>query len=82
MREGPRAAESGASRRTGLLDYTDRLRSMALNDARAAVTCDLDQRTLALVRIAALVAVGGAIPSYGELADAAVDAVGGGIFDH
>ena len=35
---------------------------------------DLDAKTLALVRIAALVADGGAVPSYGELADAAVDA--------
>jgi alkylhydroperoxidase/carboxymuconolactone decarboxylase family protein YurZ len=34
----------------------------------------LDPRTLALVRLAALVAVGGAVPSYGAQADAAVDA--------
>jgi len=31
-------------------------------------------KTLALVRLAALVAVGGAVPSYGAHADAAVDA--------
>ena len=34
----------------------------------------LDPKTLALVRLAALVAVGGAVPSYGAQADAAVDA--------
>ena len=35
---------------------------------------ELDPKTLALVRLAALVAVGGAVPSYGAQADAAVDA--------
>ena len=35
---------------------------------------ELDQKTLALVRIAALVGVGGAQPSFGALSDAAVDA--------
>ena len=35
---------------------------------------DLDPKTLALVRLAALVAVGGAVPSYGAHADAAVNA--------
>jgi len=34
----------------------------------------LDPRTLALVRLAALAAVGGAVPSYGAQAHAAVDA--------
>ncbi len=34
----------------------------------------LDPKTFALVRLAALVAVGGAVPSYGACADAAVDA--------
>jgi 4-carboxymuconolactone decarboxylase len=34
----------------------------------------LDPRTLALVRLAALVAVGSAVPSYGAQSDAAVDA--------
>ena len=34
----------------------------------------LDLKTLALVRLAALVAVGGASPSYGAQADAAVGA--------
>jgi alkylhydroperoxidase/carboxymuconolactone decarboxylase family protein YurZ len=34
----------------------------------------LDPKTLALVRLAALVAVGGAVPSYGAHADAALNA--------
>ena len=66
------------------MDYMDRLRSLGLNDARfahgsaeAAVGGDslvLDPRTLELVRLAALVAVGGAVPSYGAQADSAVSA--------
>jgi alkylhydroperoxidase/carboxymuconolactone decarboxylase family protein YurZ len=69
------------------LDYTDLLRRLSLHDQQAVAEvvgsagtecpgCEptLDPRTLALVRIAALVAVGGAVPSYGALADAAVDA--------
>ena len=71
------------------LDYIDLLRRLAVNDARiidelgctAGVDGDasepdsvLDPRTLALVRLAALVAVGGAVPSYGAQADAAVGA--------
>jgi 4-carboxymuconolactone decarboxylase len=77
--EGRRAARSGV----GALDHTDRLRRLATNDERlaeeliggAGVACaKLDPRTLALVRLAALVAVGGTLPSYGALADAAVTA--------
>jgi alkylhydroperoxidase/carboxymuconolactone decarboxylase family protein YurZ len=65
------------------VDYPDRLRSLGLNDARFAegsaelVDVDplaLDPKTLELVRLAALVAVGGAVPSYGAQADAAVNA--------
>ena len=65
------------------LDYTERLRRLAINDAQLAEDCvrraavefeELDPKTLALVRLAALVAVGGAVPSYGAQADAAVDA--------
>jgi 4-carboxymuconolactone decarboxylase len=63
------------------LDYMDRLRRLALNDARCmdgvggdVASGDLDRKTLALVRLAALVAVGGAVPSYGAQADAAVSA--------
>ena len=65
------------------MDYTDRLRRLALNDAQLAgdlvggagvESAELDPKTLALVRLAALVAVGGALPSYGAQADAAVNA--------
>jgi 4-carboxymuconolactone decarboxylase len=65
------------------VEYTDRLRLLALNDARFAQACVggpglasvvLDAKTVALIRLAALVAEGGAVPSYGELADAALDA--------
>jgi alkylhydroperoxidase/carboxymuconolactone decarboxylase family protein YurZ len=69
------------------VDYIDVLRRLWLHDEGfvAEVFCGaspsyvrpdpiLDARTQALVRLAALVAVGGAVPSYGALADAAVDA--------
>jgi 4-carboxymuconolactone decarboxylase len=65
------------------LDYTELLRSLAINDARfvdggfsgAEVSSgELDAKTLALVRLAALIAVGGAVPSFGAQADAAVSA--------
>jgi 4-carboxymuconolactone decarboxylase len=62
-------------------DDTERLRCLAINDARFtdAVGRDLESqdltpKTLALVRLAALVAVGGAGPSYGAQANAAVGA--------
>jgi alkylhydroperoxidase/carboxymuconolactone decarboxylase family protein YurZ len=65
------------------IGYAERLRRLAINDERWA-ECDadgafvaggeLDAKTLALVRLAALVAVGGAVPSYGAQADAAVSA--------
>jgi 4-carboxymuconolactone decarboxylase len=63
-----------------VVDYTERLRSLAVNNARfvneahlSGVQNDgLDQKSLALVRLGGLVAVGGAVPSYGELSDAAV----------
>jgi 4-carboxymuconolactone decarboxylase len=65
------------------VDYTELLRCLAINDARLAedgldgaglALAELDARTLALVRLAALVAVGGAVPSFGAQADAAVSA--------
>jgi len=69
------------------VDYTTVLRRLSLHDDRvvadvlggadtqsAGLDPILDPRTLALVRLAALVAVGGAVPSYGAQADAAVDA--------
>ena len=63
------------------LDYIERLRRLAINDARVAfeggaavASGELDPRTLHLVRLAALVAVGGAVPSYGALVDDAIAA--------
>jgi 4-carboxymuconolactone decarboxylase len=65
------------------VNYTDRLRSLGLNDARfaegsvapvEAESLQLDPKTLELVRLAALVAVGGAVPSYAAQADSAVSA--------
>jgi 4-carboxymuconolactone decarboxylase len=65
------------------VDHTERLRRLAISDARFLDDVDprvgsepgeLDAKTLSLVRLAALVAVGGAEPSYGAQADAAVDA--------
>jgi 4-carboxymuconolactone decarboxylase len=65
------------------VDYTERLRRLAINDIEAAGgdttpeamdPCALDPRTLALVQLAALIAVGGEVPSYGAHADAAVGA--------
>jgi len=66
-----------------VVDYTERLQRLAINDPcledgtaddRSLLDPVLDPRTRALVRLAALVAVGGAVPSYGAQADAAVDA--------
>jgi alkylhydroperoxidase/carboxymuconolactone decarboxylase family protein YurZ len=69
------------------LDYTDLLRRLAVNDERVIAEVSgragsqsgghdwaLDPRTQSLARLAALVAVGGAVSSYGAQADAAVDA--------
>ena len=68
------------------MDYTDLLRRLSLHDERVAASVlggdaappgidpMLDPKTRALVRLAALVAVGGAVPSYGAQTDAAVDA--------
>ena len=59
------------------------LRLLAINDEHFAEEvvsgvgiefAKLDPKTLALVRLGALVAVGGAVPSYGAEADAAVSA--------
>ncbi len=65
------------------MDHTDWLRLLALNDTR--LTEDLlgspgwesealDPKTLALVHLAGLIAVGGQLPSYGTHADAALTA--------
>jgi alkylhydroperoxidase/carboxymuconolactone decarboxylase family protein YurZ len=63
------------------LDYTEVLRRLAISDERFVGECrsgaarvQLDPKTLALVRLGALVAVGGAVPSYGAETDAAVGA--------
>lgn len=65
------------------MNYTERLRCLAINDLHFAEQVvrnggagvgRLDPRTMALVRLAALIAVGGAVPSYGAHTDVAVDA--------
>jgi 4-carboxymuconolactone decarboxylase len=63
------------------LDYREVLRRLAINDEQLAGDCvagaesaKLDPKTLALVRLGALVAVGGAVPSYGAEVDVAVSA--------
>jgi len=62
------------------LDYLEVLRLLAINDEHFAEhlarvePVQLDSKTLALVRISALVAVGGMVPSYGAETDAAVSA--------
>jgi alkylhydroperoxidase/carboxymuconolactone decarboxylase family protein YurZ len=64
------------------VDYTDQLRRLAINDTAFAEDClrgevefrELDPKALALVRLAALVAVGGDEPSFGAQTDAAVSA--------
>lgn len=68
------------------MDHIDLLRRLAINDERmleklvgaATLTPEidpvLDPRTLALVRLAAVAAVGGAVATYGAQVDAAVDA--------
>ncbi len=60
------------------MDYAERLRRYAFNDERIdgepEGVATLDELTLALARIAALVAVGGAEPSFHAEADAAVGA--------
>ena len=68
--------------KVSVVDYTERLRRLAMNDPTVAACVvdevgtdpkELDPRTLALVRLGALVAVGGAVPSFGAQADAAVN---------
>ena len=63
------------------MNCTERLRRLAISDERSleldvdgvdTAGGELDAKTLALVRLAALVAVGGAVPSYCAHADAAV----------
>jgi len=62
------------------VNYIDQLRRLAINDAHLTEgDADvephaLDAKTLALIRLAALVAVGGAQPTYGAETDLAVSA--------
>ena len=60
------------------MDYTDRLLHLAINDVRADEGGFepevLDPKVVALVRLAALIAVGGAVPTYGAEVDDAVSA--------
>ena len=65
------------------MDHTEQLRRLAINDAGFAEHClrgahagsaALDPKTQALIRLAALIAVGGSEPSFGAHADAAVSA--------
>jgi alkylhydroperoxidase/carboxymuconolactone decarboxylase family protein YurZ len=63
-------------------NYQDRLRRLALNDSRVFdppagstdVRGSLDAKTLAIARLASLIAVGGSEPSFGEQTDAALSA--------
>ncbi len=65
------------------MDHTEQLRRLTINDASFAERClrgadagsaGLDPKSLALVRLAALISVGGSGPSFGAHADAAVSA--------
>jgi alkylhydroperoxidase/carboxymuconolactone decarboxylase family protein YurZ len=60
------------------VDYTERLRLLAWNESSCPGDgpddLTLDRRTLALVRIAALTAVGASVPSFAENTDAAIGA--------
>jgi alkylhydroperoxidase/carboxymuconolactone decarboxylase family protein YurZ len=65
--------------------YRDRLRQLAISDTLtgetesvADDTAHLDAKTVALARLAALIAVGGPDPSFGEHVDAAISAGAGG----
>lgn len=62
-------------------NYTDRLRRLALNapdliedDVGLLESGVVDLKSLAIARVAALVAIGGAEPSFDELVDAAMSA--------
>ncbi|GAA1962036.1 carboxymuconolactone decarboxylase family protein [Microbacterium deminutum] len=65
-----------------MANYRDRLRRLAVNDPRqledalsaASEPAAVDPRTLSLARLAALIAVGGSEPTFGESTDAALSA--------
>ncbi|HEX6149828.1 carboxymuconolactone decarboxylase family protein [Nocardioides sp.] len=62
------------------MDHAERLTLLAMSDPAHGERClsglagseALDPKTRSLVRLAAMMAVGGAVPSYGALADAAI----------
>lgn len=63
------------------MNYEERLRRLTIcvtddaggqTDGLGQDVDALDPKTLSLARLAALIAVGGSVPSYGELTDAAV----------
>ncbi len=64
------------------MDHTERLTLLAISDAVHSEHClsgrdesgPLDPRTRALVRLAAVMAVGGPVSSYGAATDAAIGA--------
>jgi alkylhydroperoxidase/carboxymuconolactone decarboxylase family protein YurZ len=65
------------------VEYTEVLRLLAINDERfgiecltegSAATAVLAPKALALVRLGAVIAVGGTVPSYGAETDAAISA--------
>jgi 4-carboxymuconolactone decarboxylase len=63
-----------------MTNYRERLRRLSVNDpcfleealGSGHATVDLDRRTLALARLASLIALGGSEPTFGEYADAAL----------
>lgn len=57
------------------MEPRERLRRLAFNQLPADTEASLDTKTMTLVRLGALVAAGGgAVPSYGQLADDALSA--------
>ncbi len=64
------------------MDHTERLTLLAVSDAAHTEHClsgrdqsgPLDPKTRALVRLAAMMAVGGSGPSYGAMTDTAISA--------
>lgn len=65
------------------MDYTERLRRLTINDVRTAEeawspsgcdSLDLDAKTVALVRLGAMVGVHGGVSSFAAQADAAIAA--------
>ncbi|HEY6800838.1 MAG TPA: carboxymuconolactone decarboxylase family protein, partial [Agromyces sp.] len=75
------AADISPAGKPRVMEYTDVLRCLTIEDPHFAANLAerdeiepavLDQKTAALVRLAALVAIGGALPTYSALTDAAI----------